>query len=394
MSAPRSPLWPVWRWARRHCTPLPGVLVGLAEAAGRVLDVPVYASQDLPPFDRAAMDGYLVHAHPSTGPLTVVGEAMHGTHCDTPPGPGEVLRTLTGAALPPGELAVVRQEDTRQNAQGGLELLRPVVPAQHIDRRGSDIRAGRLLFPRGHRLRPQDAALLVRLGMTQILVRRRPRVRLIASGDELVPPGTIPGPRQLPEANLWMLQNLLRRDGAEHLESRWLPDDPDILLAAMQTPGTDVLIMSGGSGPGERDYPPQLLATHGELVFHGLALQPAGSTGLGRLGNTLVCLLPGNPVSCLCAYELIVGRMLRWLGGLPGRPPHPWRYLPLGADLRSHPNALAYWRVRIEQSQVWPVTAGAASRYSSVSATDGFMLIPPSRATLCRGERVRVYRFI
>jgi len=390
----RTPLWPVWRWAHRHCRPLAAEPVGLATSAGRVLASAIHAPADLPPFARAAMDGYLVHAYPGTAPLQVVGEALHGEHCDAPPGPGEALRTLTGAALPEGELAVVRQEDTQQNPQGRLQLLAPVTPGQHIDQQGSDIRSGDILFPQGQCLRPQDAALLARLGLTQALVRRRPRVRLLASGDELVPPGSVPGPRQLPEANLWMLENLLRRDGAEHLESRWLADNPHSILEAMQTPGADLLIMSGGSGPSERDYPPQLLAQYGELAFHGIALQPAGSTGLGRLGNTLVCLLPGNPVACLCAYELLAGRMLRWLGGRSGALPHPWRYLPLGQGLDSRPGVLAYWRVNIKDGLVWPVTAGAASRYSSVSHTAGFMFIPPSRTNLAKGSRVRVYDFI
>lgn len=114
---------------------------------------------------------------------------------------------------------------------------------------------------------------------------------------------------------------------------------------------------------------------------------------MGRLGNTLVCLLPGNPVSCLCAYELIAARMLRWLGGLPGRLPHRYEVLALGQDLHSRPGVLAYWRVCVEQGVVIPLTAGAASRYSSITRSDGFVLVAPSRVRRRAGERLKVYRF-
>ena len=386
----RSPLWPVWRWSRRHAPRLPAEEVSLAAATGRVLTENLLAPADLPPFERAAMDGYALALPLPEGPLRVVGEVVPGRPAGRRLGPGEALRILTGAAIPAGAAAVVAQERTRREGEW-LWLVETPAPGQHIERAGSDIARGTALFSRGRRLRIQDAALLVRSGRVEIPVLRRPRVRLLATGDEVMAPGSPLAPGQLPEANVWMLAALARRDGAEVVDERWLPDEPGAILGAMAEPGADVVVVTGGSGPGDRDFPPRLLAEHGELAFHGLALQPAASTGVGRLHGVPVWLLPGNPVSCLCAYELLVGRMLRRLGGLPGRLPQRRRWWPLGEALHSRPGVLAYWRVRVRDGRVWPVTAGAASRYGSVTGTDGFVLVAPSRARLAAGARVGVY---
>jgi len=391
-SIPRSPLWPVWRWSRRHAPPLPAETVKLADAAGRVLADALAAPAHLPPFHRAAMDGYALVLPIADEPLRVVGEVVPGRPPPRPVQPGEALRILTGAAIPPGAGAVVAQEQTRREGER-LWLAQAPTPGQHIDRRGSDIARGAALFARGRRLRVQDAALLVRSGFTEIAVRRRPRVRLLATGDEVVAPGGRLAPGQLPEANVWMLAALARRDGAGVVDQRWLPDDPAAILKAMAEPGADVVVVTGGSGPGDRDFPPRLLAEHGELACHGLALQPAASTGVGLLNGIPVWLLPGNPVSCLCAYELLVGRMLRAMGGLPAALPQRRRWWPLGEDLRSRLRVLAYWRVRVRDGRVWPVTAGAASRYGSVVHSDGFVLVAPSRTVRRAGERVGVYLY-
>lgn len=382
----------MWRWARRHARPLSAEQISLARASGRVLADGVTAPRSLPPFHRSAMDGYLVNPGAADKPLKVVGTLLPGQAPPPPPAPGEALRILTGAAVPDTALAVVPQEQTQMDA-GGLHLECTPTPGQYIELRGSDVAMDAVLFYRGRRLRPQDCALLVRLGAQRVAVVRRPRVRLLATGDELLPPGQPTREAQLPETNVWMLANLVARDGGEVVEERWLPDDPRVIAGTLAAPGADLVVVSGGSGPGDRDYPPRLLARDGELAFHGLALQPAASTGLGRLGETLVCLLPGNPVSCLCAYELLVGRLVRWLGGLPGGLPHRRRRLPLARDLDSRSGVLAYWRVTLRQGAVVPLTAGAASRYSSITAADGFVLVPPGRHRLVKGEPVQVYLY-
>jgi molybdopterin molybdotransferase len=187
-----------------------------------------------------------------------------------------------------------------------------------------------------------------------------------------------------------MLEALVRRDGGIPLGVTLLADRRDAIREAMlQSPG-EVLLVSGGSSVGKEDHAPSLLAELGELPIHGLALRPASPTGIGFLGRRVVFLLPGNPVSCLCAYDLFAGRAIRRFGGRKPDMPYRVMKLPLAAKIVSAIGRVDYVRVRIVQGQVEPFAISGASLLSTTTAADGFVLVPRDREGYAPGEQVEV----
>jgi molybdopterin molybdotransferase len=172
-----------------------------------------------------------------------------------------------------------------------------------------------------------------------------------------------------------MLAALVQRDGGVPMYSGTVPDDPMSILAAMRDK-VDVVLVSGGSSVGQEDHAPGLLAEHGELAIHGIAMRPSSPAGMGRLGTRLVFLLPGNPVSCLCAYDFFAGRAIRALGGLPREWPYRRLRAPLARKLVSVAGRVDYARVSLAGGQVFPLAIGGASVLSSTTRADGFVVVP------------------
>jgi molybdopterin molybdotransferase len=306
--------------------------------------------------------------------------------------PGTAVRITTGAPVPAGADAVLPAEYAEGRAQI-VEVSSSVAPGSNIGRKGEDMRSGDLLFSPGRVLRPQDVGLLASLGLESIAVVRRPRVRVVATGSELVIPGSPRSEHQVFDANSVMLQGLLARDGAE-LESILRPgDDAAAISEAMLAPGVDVILVSGGSSVGSEDYAPAILAREGELAVHGLALRPASPTGMGRVGEVMVFLLPGNPASCLCAYDFFAGRALRQMGGLSAGWPYERRRLRAGRKISSAVGRVDYARVRLERGEIIPVAVSAASILSSTTRADGFVVIPASSEGVAPGALVEVYLY-
>ena len=190
-----------------------------------------------------------------------------------------------------------------------------------------------------------------------------------------------------------MLAALVRRDGGVPIQMAILPDRPERLRTEMANESGDILLISGGTSVGTEDHAPSLLAELGELPIHGLALRPASPTGLGFLGRRVVVLLPGNPVSCLCAYDLFAGRAIRLLGGRPAEMPYRVRRLPLASKIVSAIGRVDYVRVRIVAAGVEPLAVSGASRLSTTTLADGFVLVARDRESLAPGEEVDVFLY-
>ncbi|MCU0256019.1 MAG: molybdopterin molybdotransferase MoeA, partial [Vicinamibacterales bacterium] len=321
--ARRSEVHELLAWVDAQAQPLAGEVVALDDAAGRVLAADVIAPIAVPAFDRAAMDGYALRGAETAGaseynPIAfpVCGQALPGQPFPGTPPPGAVVRIMTGAPIPAGVDAVVPAEYATESA-GRIEITRPVAPWQHVGRTGEDVPLGAPALPAGRRLRPQDVGLVASLGVAQLAVVRQPRVRLLVTGDEVVAPGGPKGLYDIYDANSYTLRGLVARDGGVLETHQRLGDDPRAIAAALAAPGADVVLVSGGSSVGSEDHAPRLLADLGELAFHGVAMRPSSPAGAGRIGATLVFLVPGNPVSCLCAYDFFAGRAIRRLGGRP-----------------------------------------------------------------------------
>jgi len=296
---------------------------------------------------------------------------------------------MTGAPLPGGADAVVMAEVCRERA-GRVEVCEAAAPHKHVGAVGEDIRRGDLVLARGRRLRPQDAGLLASIGVARPHCVRRPRVALVITGDELLPAGSRPEGVQIVDSNSVVLEALVARDGGELLPFALLPDRPERIRAALEDARADVTLVSGGSSVGSEDHAPRLLSELGSLDFHGISMRPSSPAGVGRIGSRWVFLLPGNPVSCLCAYEFFAGPTLRALGLRPRAWPHRRATLPLARKLASAVGRTDYVRVAIEAGRVVPIGTAGASILSSTVRAAGCVIVPRELEGMPEGASVEV----
>ena len=380
----------------KEASPLPAEAVPLLSAAGRVLAAPVTAEVNVPGFARSAMDGYALRGEESFGAsnydpiqLAVVGVSLPGNPFAGALAPGQAVRIMTGAPIPSGADAVIKAE-VCEEAEGTVRLSEPVAPRKNVGAIGEDIREGEPVLEAGRRLRPQDAGLLSSIGVSQVDCVRRPRVRLVVTGDELLPAGSTPSGSQIVDSNSVVLRALIQRDGGESLPFEILPDKAEVIRGAMAESDADVVLVSGGTSVGQEDHAPRLLSELGELVFHGISMRPSSPTGIGRIGARFVFLLPGNPVSCLAAYEFFAGPVIRALGGRSRRWPHPVRPLPLGRKIASEIGRTDYVRIAIEEGVAIPLATAGASILSSTVRAAGAVIVPRELEGMREGALVDV----
>lgn len=388
-------------WLDAQLRTLEPEVVPLAAAAGRVLAAPVVSDVDVPGFDRATMDGYAVVADATEGAtaynrvtLTVVGDALPGVPYEGAVRLGEAVRIMTGAPLPAGCDAVLPAEwvETDAAAPRTIAAVDAVSPRKHVGARGEDVTRGTTVLDAGRVLRPQDLGVISSIGVDAVAVIRRPRVRLAITGSEVLPAGSRPHGYRITDANGPMLAALAERDGAQVGVSGPVPDREDAILAELQA-DADVVIVSGGSSVGIEDLAPMLLARLGRLAVHGIAMRPSSPTGLGCIGERLIVLLPGNPVSALCAYDFFAGRAIRGLGGRP----LAWPYRPTRArltrKLSSPIGRLDYARVRLDEGFAEPLSVSGASVLSSTTRADGFIIVPDDHEGYAAGAEVEVWLY-
>ncbi len=394
--AERADVEEVERFLAERSRPLEGEAVVVTECVGRVLAVDVIADVDVPGFRRAAMDGYAVRGEETFGasaydpiPLRVLGQALPGAPFTGFVGPGSAVRVMTGAPIPEGADAVAMAEVCEER-DGIVSIGESVAPRKHVGAVGEDIRAGERVLGAGRRLRPQDAGLLASIGVAHPRCVRRPRVRLIVTGDELLAPGSRPEGPRIVDSNSLVLSALVVRDGGAVLPHRILPDRVDLVRAALAEGGADVMLVSGGSSVGQEDHAPRLVAELGTLDYHGVSMRPSSPAGVGRIEGRLVFLLPGNPVSCLCAYEFFAGPTLRALGGRPRAWPHRRVQRPLARKIASAVGRTDYVRVAIEDGRVVPIATSGASILSSTVRADGFVIVPRALEGMPEGALVEV----
>lgn len=394
----RADVEDVDRFLRESAGALPSEPVPLLECAGRVLAADVVAGFDVPGFPRSAMDGYAIRGAESFGasdydPIAfeLIGTALPGRPFAGRLEAGRAVRIMTGAPLPDGADAVVMAEVCREDAASSrVEITEAVTPRKNVGAIGEDIRRGDRVLTAGRRLRAQDAGLLSSIGVATVACVRRPRVALVITGDELLPAGAEPSGARIVDSNSVVLRALAARDGAEILPFEIVPDVPERIRDAMADARADVVLVSGGSSVGQEDHAPRLLAGLGSLDFHGISMRPSSPTGIGRIGGRFVFLLPGNPVSCLSAYEFFAGPTIRQLGGRSRRWPHPLVSLPLGRKIASAIGRTDYVRVAIEDGFAVPLATSGASILSSTVRAAGAVIVPRGLEGMAEGAQVDV----
>jgi molybdopterin molybdotransferase len=365
-----------------------------------VLGADVVAEADVPGFARSAMDGFAVRGEETFGAsdyepiaLEVVGESFPGRPYAGEVGPGGAVKIMTGAPLPKGADAVVRAEVCRAEDRR-VEITEPVPPRKNIGAIGEDIRNGDRLLSAGRRLRPQDVGVLSSVGIAEVPCVGRPRVALVITGDELLPAGTKPRGAHIADSNSVMLAALVERDGGVTLPYEILPDRPERIRSELTNSRADVILVSGGSSVGQEDHAPRLVASLGRLDFHGVAMRPSSPAGVGRLPaegrERFVFLLPGNPVSCLCAYEFFAGPTIRASGGRSWMWPHKKVSLPLARKISSEVGRVDYVRVAIEDRHVIPLATSGASILSSTVRAAGCVIVSRDAEGMPEGATVDI----
>jgi molybdopterin molybdotransferase len=385
-------------WLDAQLYTMPSEIVPLRVAAGRVLAESVISDVDVPGFDRATMDGYAVVAASTEGasaysplPLTVIGDSMPGCPFDGFVSAGAAVRIMTGAPMPRGADAVVPAEWVEVEPER-ISALTTVSPGKNLGKRGEDIVQGMTLLEPGRVLRPQDLGVLSSVGHGESRVVRRPRVRLAVTGNELLPSGSHPHSFKIADANGPMLAALIERDGGLVDFPGLVRDDHEAILDALHA-DADIVIVSGGSSVGIEDLAPTLVAQHGELAVHGIAMRPSSPTGLGRIEHRLVFLLPGNPVSSLCAYDFFAGRAIRALGGRDKAWPYRAIRGRLNRKISSPIGRLDYARVKIADGLVEPLAVAGASLLSSTTRADGFVIVGDDSEGFAAGVDVEVWLY-
>lgn len=373
-------------------------VVPLLDAAGRVLAAPVLAGLTQPPFDASAMDGYAVRsedvAHlPVT--LDVVGEAAAGHGFPGTVGPRQAVRIFTGAPVPAGADAIVIQENTaRHGATVTVTDGRP--DGEHIRPRGGDFSAGAVLFAAGRRLAPRDVTLVAAAGHATARVHRRPRVAIIATGDELVLPGTPPGPDQIVCSNPYGVHALATAAGADATFVGIARDTRAHLAAHLgRARNADIVVTLGGASVGDHDLVGPVLAEIGlALDFWKIAMRPGKPLMFGRLGTQRVLGLPGNPVSSLITARLFLVPLIRALQGLPAEPAvtfHAATTVTLPANgPRAHYMRATRSAGHGGSTSVTPVRSQDSSLLSPLADADCLIVRPIQAPAVAAGETVPV----
>ena len=373
--------------------------VAIGEAHGRVIAEAPTSAIDVPPFDRAAMDGYAVIAEDTFGAgryeprvLRCVDKIYTGELPKRRVEHGECVEIATGAPMPDGADAVVMVEETERASDDEIRIFTPVYPRQHVGRRGADIQQGKALLQPGDILNPARTGALAATGVTEVTVYARPRIAILSTGNEIIAPGRPLGPGQIYDINQFTLSAVIAAHGGIPMVRPPAPDSIAELTAAVQACSSDdMLVFSGGSSVGERDLILDVLQRAGEVLFHGIAVKPGKPTVFGRIGTQPVLGMPGYPTSCLSNAYLLLVPMLRRMARLPEHHPQTIR-VPVSRRIVSTTGRHQFYTVRIENGAAVPAFK-ASGDITSMSQADGYFEIPAHTDIVEAGEIVEVKLF-
>jgi molybdopterin molybdotransferase len=380
---------------------LPEEMVALDAAHHRVLARDVAALRTQPPQAMSAMDGYAVRAADAShvaARLKVIGEVAAGRPFEKTVGAGEAVRIFTGGVIPAGADAVVIQEDTVVEA-GGITITEAAITGRHIRPAGIDFREGDVLLARGTRLTDRDLSLVAGMNYPRIPVRRRPKVAILATGDELVMPGATPGPGQIVYSNGYALRALASSEGAETIDLGIAPDSVEATTEGIRRArdsGADVLVTSGGASVGDHDLVKRSLEGEGvTITFWRIAMRPGKPMMHGRLGAMRVVGLPGNPVSSyVCAFLFLVP-LIRALSGRTDVH-HIRETALLGRDVAANDVREDYLRARLEAREsvlmATPVNHQDSSLLGNLAAAQGLVIRPPLAPAAIAGSACDILR--
>lgn len=380
--------------------------VDLDESFCRVLSKAVRADHDLPEFNRSTMDGFAVRSIDTFGAtesspalFKMVGEIAMGRDHDYRLKRGETVRIWTGGALPSNADAVVMLEHVEEIDSDSVEILKAVAPFDNIARKGEDFRSGEMLLDPGRRLRPADVGILAAIGKTGVSVTKRPVVGIISSGDEIVSADQVPPPGCVRDINRHTVTAAVRDAYATPV---WLGLTPDSLksvkkLLADGLAKSDMVIISGGSSMGSRDFVIDAIKSHidSEIMIHGVSVSPGKPFIMARVGTKPVIGLPGHPVSAMVCFEQFVVPIIRRLEGESSLLPFmkPKVEAILSRNISSKEGRMDFIRVKLHRSDgnwLATPTLGKSGMVSSMARSHGYVRIPLDCEGLYKGDKVNV----
>ncbi|MCE2531931.1 MAG: molybdopterin molybdotransferase MoeA [Acidimicrobiia bacterium] len=384
-----------------RCAQLPTVTLRLVEALGHVTAGAVTAAEAVPAFDNTAMDGYAVRsADTATAPVTleVVDTLAAGRAPDVAVGPGQAVRIMTGAPIPPGADAVIIVERTRALDGGGQVVAEVSVPVgNHVRRAGEDLEVGRVVFEPGEVLQPAHVGVLAGLGIHAISVVRRPRVGVISTGDELVDGSEPLALGQVRDSNRYSLLSLVREVGLEGVDLGLVRDDPEAIRATIARGAAtcDAVLTSGGVSMGDYDCVKVVLDEMGEMSWMQVAIKPAKPFAFGLVGGTPVFGLPGNTVSSMVSFELLARPALRRMMG-HAQLHRPRVQATAASPLRRHPDgkihfARVVWSYCQGRYEVRSAGGQGSHQLSSLAAANGLAVLPDGHG-VDTGDAVELIR--
>lgn len=373
--------------------------VPLLEANARVLARDVVSTRDVPPFSRAAMDGYALVAEDTFGAsrfepktLRIVEKVYTGQVPTKRVSAGEAVEIATGAPMPEGADAVVMVEESERAGDAEVHIFHPVYPRQNVGKQGADIVSGQTVLGAGDVLNPSRIGALSALGILDIEVYAKPRIAILSTGNEIAEPGAPLRPGQIYDINRATLSTIIAEHGGIPVAHRTAEDTlEDLERAIGACLAEDVLVFSGGSSVGERDLILDVIGRLGDILFHGIAVKPGKPTAFGVVGGKPVFGMPGYPTSCLSNGYMLLVPALRRMARLP---PHrmPTTALPLSQRVVSTTGRHQFYTVRIVDGQAVPAFK-ASGDITSMAHADGYIEIPAQTDIVEKGELVEVKLF-
>jgi molybdenum cofactor synthesis domain-containing protein len=382
--------------------------VRLLESNRRVLAENLYSPINIPPFDRADRDGFAVASSITENAslyspvcLKIVGKGLAGQATTLRRlRKGQAVEIATGAKLPIGADSVIMFEDTEYEPNKVVKISKPVSRGDHVSHKGSDVTEEQLVLRKGTWVTPQDVALIASIGFDRVPVVKKPRVGILATGDELTEPGRQPlNNASIFESNRYMLSCLVNDAGGESLDLGLCKDDADAIFEILKSAlMLDMIVVSGGASVGEKDYTPQLIDRLGKpgLLVHGIAMKPGSPTGLGVVSNTPIIICPGFPVSAFAAFSMLGLPILYKLLGTQG-PLKARLKAKLTEDISFHKGFLTFVRVIVYRHHdiflAKPVSASGPSLISTLTNSNGIVITSSHTTKLSKGEQVEVTLF-
>ena len=390
---------------RPHLSPVSeSECVPASSSLGRVIAEEILSPEDLPAFPRSSMDGFSVRARDTFGAseslpalLEVVADIPTGLSSETTLNPGQAAVAYTGGMLADHADAVVMVERTQPADCRSIEVLRPVAPGENVIHTGEDVRAGDMLFSPGHTIRPQDIGGLLALGIADVPVLRKPRVAIVSTGDELVPPDARPESGQIRDINTYTIAARVTQCGAQPVIIELVPDEypPQLQAARNGINSADMLVFSAGSSLSSRDMTASVFNQLGEpgVLLHGISIKPGKPTIVAVADGKPLFGLPGNPVSALVVFDILVAPAIHVLSGASRQPIANIVDAILTDDVPSESGREDYVPVKLSQSNSIPAAKpvfGKSNLIYTLINSDGLIHVPADSGGLYAGEKVSV----